>query len=118
MHSRLVPQHEFHSIADADLVVDDAEIIANDMLSHAKLLRYFSILEPLSDQLNYVLLAPTGFAIVFADKYPSLRSSSGRAATPTLGSEGRCGPRDCCRANTKSTLNEEDEFSYFASAHR
>jgi hypothetical protein len=34
MHSRLIPQREFYPIANTNLVVDDAEIIANDMLAY------------------------------------------------------------------------------------
>lgn len=34
MHSRLVPQREFYSIAHPNLVVDDAEIVANHMFSY------------------------------------------------------------------------------------
>ena len=73
MRTRFIPQGEFNSIADADLVVDDAEIITDDLLAHSEPVRYFPILKPLGDQLNHVLLTRTRLAIVLADKYPSLR---------------------------------------------
>ncbi|HWY54890.1 MAG TPA: hypothetical protein VNZ03_10525 [Terriglobales bacterium] len=39
---------KFNAIAHANLVVDDAEIIANNMLAHAQLLRDFPVLQTLS----------------------------------------------------------------------
>lgn len=100
MQPRLVPECEFHSIADADFVVDDAEIIANDVLGHAKLLGYFSILESLRDQLNHMLLARTGLAIVFADNIPPSMTLVGGQQQQVGGSEGRVGrvgTLDCSR---------------------
>jgi len=42
--SSLVPERQFYAIAHPDLVVDDAKIVANDLLGNSQLLGYFPIL--------------------------------------------------------------------------
>ena len=44
MQSCLIPQRKFNAIAHTHLVIDDAEIVSNDMLTYSQLARYFSIL--------------------------------------------------------------------------
>ena len=44
VQSCLIPQRKFNAIAHAHLVIDDAEIVSNDMLTYSQLGRYFSIL--------------------------------------------------------------------------
>jgi hypothetical protein len=89
MRSRLVPEREFHSIADADLVVDDAEIIPNNMLAHAQLLRDFPVLETLGHQFNHMQLTRARSRVVLVNKYPSPHDSGGRASKLIGGGEGK-----------------------------
>lgn len=46
MHTRFIPEREFDPIADADLVVNHAEIISNDMRLDAQLFSYVAVCEP------------------------------------------------------------------------
>src|SRR5438445_11916851 len=80
MHSRLIPQCKFNTITHTDLVVDDAEIIRNNMLAHAQLLREFPVLETLGHQFDNMQLTRARSMVVLVNKYPSLHDSGGRAA--------------------------------------
>ena len=73
MHSRLIPQCKFNTITHTDLVVDDAEIIRNNMLAHAQLLREFPVLETLGHQFDNMQLTRARPTIVLVNKYPSAR---------------------------------------------
>jgi hypothetical protein len=73
MHSRLIPQGKFNAITHTDLVVDDAEIIPNNMLAHAQLLRYFPVLETLGHQFDNMQLTRARPTVVLVNKYPSPR---------------------------------------------
>lgn len=44
VQSCLIPQRKFNAIAHTHLVVDDAEVVSNDMLTYPQLARYFPIL--------------------------------------------------------------------------
>jgi len=44
VQSCLIPERKFNAIAHTHLVVDDAEIVSNDMLTYSQLARYFPIL--------------------------------------------------------------------------
>jgi hypothetical protein len=74
VHSRLVPQGKFNAIAHANLVVDDAEIIANNMLAHAQLLRDFPVLETLGHQFDNMQLTRARPTVVLVNKYPLTRA--------------------------------------------
>jgi len=73
MHSGLIPQCKFNAITHTHLVVDDAEIIPNNMLAHAQLLRDFPVLETLGHQFDNMQLTRARPTVVLVNKYPSPR---------------------------------------------
>ena len=46
MHTSFIPEREFDPIANANLVVNHAEIISNDMRVDAQLLSHVAVCEP------------------------------------------------------------------------
>src|SRR5690349_14239288 len=75
MNAGFVPKRQLHPIADADLVVNDAEVVANNLLANSQHLRDLSILQPTRDQFNNALLTRTWLSIVPANANPSLQNT-------------------------------------------
>jgi hypothetical protein len=40
---RLVPQREFHPVPEAELVVDDAQVVFDDVFGRPDRIRYFAV---------------------------------------------------------------------------
>ena len=57
MHTSFIPERKFNPIANANLVVNYAEIIPNNVRIDAQLFSYVAVCEPCCHQLDHALLS-------------------------------------------------------------
>ena len=75
MHPRFIPKREFDPIANANLVVNHAEVIPNDMRIDSQLVSYVAVCEPLCYQLYNGLLSRARPSIFVAKGHDFLEPS-------------------------------------------
>jgi hypothetical protein len=63
---RFVPEGQLDSIPEAELVVDDSEVILDDVFSGSDFVRDFSVLKPLGDKFDDSLLSLAGYTVSIA----------------------------------------------------
>jgi hypothetical protein len=62
-----VPESEFYSVTNANLVVNYTQVIADDLLADTQLLCYLPVFHPARHQFNNALLSRAWPAIVVSD---------------------------------------------------
>jgi len=59
----LVPEGEFDSVPEPELVIDDAKVVFDNVFCGSNDIRNFAVLESLSDEFNDKLLSLAGYTI-------------------------------------------------------
>ena len=73
-----VPEGEFDSVPESELVIDDAKVILDDVLGGADFSCNFAVFESLSNEFDDTLFSFTGdsFTVAFASEHICLRYKS------------------------------------------
>jgi hypothetical protein len=73
MHTSFIPEREFNAIANANLVVNHAEVIPNDMRVDSQLLSHVAVREPFCHQLYNGLLSGARPSVLISKEHGFLR---------------------------------------------
>jgi len=76
VHTRLIPEREFDSIIEPNLIVNHAEVVPHNMGIDSELVRYLTVCEPFCHKLNDALLLWAWRSVLVSKKHAISKTPS------------------------------------------